>query len=140
MVLLVYMPLAVSPWITSTVCGARSRNSMNVMSPMFVTVTTPPRNGVGNEPGGFPAAACTTDIFQNGLLVWISMVMRLVLLVAVKVNGRPLGEQAVTGRISVLPAGMLALGIGSITGAAKAENTKAPKNKTARRIRRRFMI
>ena len=46
MVLLVYMPPAVSPWITSTVCGARSRNSMNVMSPMFVTVATPPRNGV----------------------------------------------------------------------------------------------
>jgi hypothetical protein len=68
------------------------------------------------------------------------MVMRLVLLVAVKVNGQPLGEEAVTGRISVLPAGMLALGMGSITGAAEAENTKVPKNKTIRRIRRCFMF
>jgi hypothetical protein len=64
----------------------------------------------------------------------------LVLLAAVKVNGRPLGEPAVTGRIRVLPAGMLALGMGSITGAAKAENTKAPKNKKTQRIRRAFMM
>jgi len=55
-------------------------------------------------------------------------------------NGRPLGDEAVTGRISVLPAGMLALGIGSITGAAQAENAKAPKYKTIRRIRRWFMF
>jgi hypothetical protein len=60
--------------------------------------------------------------------------------VAVKVNGWPLGDEAVTGRISVLPAGMLALGIGSITGTAEAENTKVPKNKTIRRIRRWFMF
>ena len=57
------------------------------------------------------------------------MVMRLVLLAAVKVRGRPLGELAVTGRIKVLPAGMLALGMGSITGTAKTGNNRAPKSK-----------
>jgi hypothetical protein len=31
---------------------------------------------------------------------------------------------------------MLALGMGSITGAAKVENTKAPKNKKALKVRR----
>ena len=68
------------------------------------------------------------------------MVMRLVLLVAVKVRGRPLGELAVTGRMSVLPAGMLALGMGSITGAATAEKARAPENKTALEKHRPFMI
>jgi hypothetical protein len=58
----------------------------------------------------------------------------------VKFNGRLFGEQAVTGRISVLPAGMLALEIGSITGVAKAENAKAPKVKKTLRIRRWFMF
>ena len=42
--------------------------------------------------------------------------MRLVLLVAVKVSGNPLGELAVTGMMSDLPAGILALGIGSMVG------------------------
>jgi hypothetical protein len=41
-----------------------------------------------------------------------------VLLTAVKVNGRPFGELAVTGTMSVLPAGIFALGIGSIAGVA----------------------
>src|SRR5208283_1274211 len=112
---------------------------MNVMSPMLVTVTTPPRNGVGNAPGAFEAAACTTDIFQNGLFVWTMTAMPFVLLVAVKVKGRPLGEAAVTGMMSDLPAGMLALGMGSITGTAKAEKARTPKNKMAPRIRRPFI-
>src|SRR5436190_9783921 len=95
-----------------------SRNSMNVMSPMLVTVATPERNGIWKAPGAFDGAACTTDIFQNGLLVWTSTAMRFVLLVAVKVSGRPVGDVAVTGRIRDLPAGTLALGIGSMDGAA----------------------
>ena len=65
--------------------------------------------------------------------------MPFVLLVAVKVSGRPFGELAVTGRIKDLPAGMLALGMGSITGTAKAENARTPKNKMAPEIRRPFI-
>jgi hypothetical protein len=91
---------------------------MNTMSPMLVTVIIPPRKGVGKAPGAFDGAVCTTVIFQNGLFVFTSTVMRLVLLVAVKVRGRPLGELAVTGTSKDLPAGILADDIGSITGAA----------------------
>src|SRR5258707_538139 len=88
----------------------------------------PPRKGVGNAPGALEAAACTTLSFQNGLLVFTSALMRLVLLVAVKVSGRPFGELAVMGTNSDLPAGMLALGIGSITGAARSiEPIERPK-------------
>src|SRR5208282_2191474 len=46
--------------------------------------------------------------------------MAFVLLVAVKVKGRPLGEVAVTGMMSDLPAGTLTLLSGSMTGAATA--------------------
>ena len=53
--------------------------------------------------------------------------MPFVLLVAVNVSGRPFGELAVTGTIKDLPAGMLALGMGSITGTAKAENSQDSK-------------
>jgi hypothetical protein len=91
---------------------------MKTISPTFVTVAPAPRNGVGNAPGAFDAAACTTVNFQNGLFVFTSTVMRFVLLVAVNVSGRPFGELAVTGTIKDLPAGMLAPGIGFITGAA----------------------
>ena len=58
-------------------------NNIRVMSPMFVTVAIPPRNGVWNAPGALDAASCTTDIFQNGLFVWTSTVIRFVLLVTV---------------------------------------------------------
>src|SRR3954449_3060690 len=93
---------------------------MKSISPMFVTVTMLPRKGVENAPGALAGAVCTTVSFQKGLLVLTSAVMRLVLLMAVKVRGRPLGELAVTGMISDLPAGMEAFGIRSITGAARA--------------------
>jgi hypothetical protein len=43
-------------------------------------------------------------------------------------------EVAVTGRIKVLPAGMLAFGIGSMTGAAETDNARTPDNKTIRRV------
>ena len=46
----------------------------------------------------------------------------MVLLVAKKLRGNPLGEVAVTGMIRDFPAGMLALGIGSMAGAAHREN------------------
>src|ERR1022692_1692464 len=78
-------------------------------------------------------AACTTVIFQNGLFVCTWTTMRFVLLVAVKVNGRPLGAVAVTGMISDLPAGTLTLPMGSMTGTAMADsasaNTKTPWRK-----------
>ena len=67
-----------------------------------------------------PGAACTTVIFQNGLFVCTCTIMRFVLLVAVKVKGRPFGEVAVTGMMSDLPAGMVTLPMGSMTGAARA--------------------
>jgi hypothetical protein len=60
--------------------------------------------------------------------------------VAVNVNGRPFGELAVTGRIKDLPAGMLALGMRSITGAAKTGKPGTAKDKTTLRIRRRFIM
>src|SRR5262245_47548544 len=105
-----------------------SRNSMNVMSPTLVTVAMPPRNGIWKAPGAFDAAACTTDIFQNGLFVWTSTAMRFVLLVAVNVSGRPFGDVAVTGRIRDLPAGTVPLGIESMTGAANRENEIEKRN------------
>src|SRR5581483_5010312 len=100
------------------VCGAYSGKSMNVMAPTLVTVTSPPRKGVLNAPGAFVAAAWATVNCQNGLLVCITTAMPLVLLVAVYVRGSPDGEVAVTGKISDLPAAIVTLGIGSITGAA----------------------
>src|SRR3954471_21554855 len=93
---------------------------MNTISPTFVTVATPPRKGVVNAPGALEAAAWTTDNFQNGLFVFTSTAIRLVLLLAVNVSGRPFGELAVTGTINDFPAGMLALEIGSMTGAASS--------------------
>ena len=116
-----------------------SRNSMKVMSPMLVTVSTPPRKGVWYAPGAAGDAACTTDIFQNGLLVWTWTVMRFVLLVAEKVRGSPFGEVAVTGMISDLPAGMLALGIGSIVGAPKVAYETAARHTTIQQNRRRII-
>jgi hypothetical protein len=56
--------------------------------------------------------------------------MRFVLLVAENVSGSPFGEVAVTGRINDLPAGMLALGIGSIVGAPKMESDTAVRQAT----------
>jgi hypothetical protein len=48
--------------------------------------------------------------------------MEFVLLVAVNVRGRLFDDVAVTGIINDLPAGMFALGMGSMTGTAKREN------------------
>ena len=62
--------------------------------------------------------------------------MAFVLLVAVNVKGRPFGELAVTGRIKDLPAGMLALGMRSISGAPNIEKPGAKKNKMTLKIRR----
>src|SRR5512146_2543618 len=107
-----------------------SRNSMNVMSPMFVTVSTPPRKVMGYAPGAAGAAACTTDIFQNGLFVWTWTVMPLALLVAENFSGRPFGEVAVTGTIRDLPAGTLALGIGSIVAAPEMDADTAARYRT----------
>jgi hypothetical protein len=84
-------------------------------------------------------AACTTDIFQNGLFVWIMTVIPFVLLVAVKVKGRPLGEVAVTGRMSDLPAGTVTLLIGSKTGAAKTGDMKRNVAKTLLNTTWRFI-
>src|SRR5947208_1218397 len=100
---------------------------MNVMSPMLVTVFTPPRKGVWYAPGAAGDAACTTDIFQNGLFAWSWTVMRLVLLAAENISGSPFGEVAVTGMINDFPAGMLALGIVSIVGAPKMDNEPAAR-------------
>ena len=99
---------------------------MKVMSPMFVTVTVPPRKGVEYAPVALEEAAWTTDNFQNGLLVSISTRIPSVLLDTANVNGSPFGEVAVTGRIRDLAAGILALAMGSMTGAAEAERDKAP--------------
>jgi hypothetical protein len=56
--------------------------------------------------------------------------MAFVLLVAEKVSGSPFGEAAVTGMINDLPAGILALGIGSIVGAPKVESETAVRQTT----------
>jgi hypothetical protein len=55
-----------------------------------------------------------------------------VLLVAVKVSGRPFDEAAVTGMIKDFPAGMLAAGIGSITGPAKTGSDPMKHNQPMR--------
>jgi hypothetical protein len=62
--------------------------------------------------------------------------MEFVLLVAENVSGSPFGEVAVTGMINDLPAGMLALGIGSIVGAPKMENETAAKQTTIQQNKR----
>ena len=55
------------------------------------------------------------------------MIEKDLLLVAVNVSERPFDELAVIGTITDLPAGMLALGMGSITGAPKrVEPTEIP--------------
>src|ERR1035441_5864063 len=108
---------------------------MKVMSPTLVTVTVPPRKGVENAPGALTGAACTTDNFQNGLLVCGTRAMALVLLVKVKVNGRPLAEEAVTGTINDFPATMVAAGMGSITGAAARGSAAAKSSQATRRLR-----
>ncbi len=66
--------------------------------------------------------------------------MAFVLLVAVNVKGRPFGELAVTGRIKDLPAGMLALGMRSTTGAPKTKKPGITKDKTTLRVRRCFIM
>ena len=63
-------------------------------------------------------------------------VLRVVLLVAENVSGSPCGEVAVAGMINDLPAGMLALGIGSIVGAPKMENGTADKQATLQQKQR----
>ena len=105
---------------------------MKVMSPTLVTVTVPLRKGVENAPEALAAAACTTDNFQNGLLVCGTRAMALVLLVKVKVNGRPLAEEAVTGTINDFPAAMVAAGMGSITGAAARGSAVAKSSQATR--------
>ncbi len=98
---------------------------------MFVTFCTPPRKGVRKAPGVLVGAACTTVIFQKGLLVCTMTSMPFVLLVAVNVNGRPFADVAVIGRMSDLPAGTVTLPKGSITGAARTIN--ASMGTTAKR-------
>jgi hypothetical protein len=66
--------------------------------------------------------------------------MRLVLLVAVKVSGRPFGELAVIGRMSDLPAGMLAFGIESINGAARRVEPIENPNPNQRNFARNFIL
>jgi hypothetical protein len=65
--------------------------------------------------------------------------MRFVLLVAENVSGSPPGEEAVTGMINDLPAGMLALGIGSIVGAPKLKDEATAKWTTIQQNKRRIM-
>ena len=67
--------------------------------------------------------------------------MAFVLLVAVNVRGRLFGDVAVTGTINDLPAGMLALGMGSMIGTARSEigikrQTDATRKNKRRNIRR----
>jgi hypothetical protein len=62
--------------------------------------------------------------------------MRLVLLAAENVSGSPFGEVAVTGMINDFPAGMLALGIGSVVGAPKMENEPAARQTTIQQNKR----
>ena len=62
--------------------------------------------------------------------------MRLVLLVVENVSGSRFDEVAVTGMINDLPAGMLALGIGSIVGAPKMENGPATRQATIQQNKR----
>ena len=57
--------------------------------------------------------------------------MRFVLLVAENDSGNPVGDVAVTGMISDLPAGMLALGIGSIVGAPSAHAEKTVRQRVS---------
>jgi hypothetical protein len=62
------------------------------------------------------------------------MAMALVLLVIVKVNGRPLVEEAVMGTITDFPAGMVAAGMGSITGVAKSGSAVAKSIQATRQL------
>jgi hypothetical protein len=62
--------------------------------------------------------------------------MRFVLLVAEKVSSSPFGEVAVTGMIKDFPAGMLALGIGSIVGAPNMEQGTAVRQTTIQTYKR----
>ena len=55
---------------------------------------------------------------------------------AENVSDSPFGEVAVAGMINDLPAGMLALGIGSIVGAPKMENGTADKQATLQQKQR----
>ena len=67
--------------------------------------------------------------FQNGLFVCSTMAMALVLPVTVYVSARPFVEVAVIGMINDFPAGMVTLGIGSITGAAVAAMASVNRNR-----------
>jgi len=109
---------------------------MKIWSPTLVTVLVPPRNGVENAPGALAGAAWTTDNFQNGLLVCDTVAIALVLQEMVKLNARPLSEEAVMGTIRDFPAGIVAAGMESITGAA-TRGSVATKTSQARQQRKR---
>ena len=60
--------------------------------------------------------------------------MALVLLVMVNVNGRPLAKEAVIGTMRDFPAGMVAGGMGSITGAATKGSAVARSSQATRQL------
>jgi hypothetical protein len=62
------------------------------------------------------------------------MAIALVLLVKLKLNGRPLVEDAVMGTIRDFPAGMVAAGMGSITGAATRGSAVAKSSQATRQL------
>jgi hypothetical protein len=62
--------------------------------------------------------------------------MLFVVLVTENVSGSPSGEVAVTGTITDLPAGMLALRIGSTVGAPKREKGTAASQTTMQQEQR----